>query len=29
MTEAKAWDRDGKRVVDDQFEADGLRKIKR
>ena len=29
MTEAKAWDRDGKLVVDDQCEADGSRKIKR
>jgi hypothetical protein len=29
MTEAKTWDRDGKLVADDQFEADGSRKIKR
>jgi antitoxin component YwqK of YwqJK toxin-antitoxin module len=28
MTQAKAWDRDGKLVADDQFEADGSRKIK-
>jgi antitoxin component YwqK of YwqJK toxin-antitoxin module len=29
LTEAKAWDRDGKLVVDDQFEADGSRKVRR
>ena len=29
MTEAKTWDRDGKLVADDQFEADGSRKIRR
>jgi antitoxin component YwqK of YwqJK toxin-antitoxin module len=29
MTEAKAWDRDGKLVVDDQYEADGSRKLRR
>jgi hypothetical protein len=29
VTEAKSWDRDGKLVADDQFEADGSRKIKR
>ena len=29
MTQAKAWDRDGKLVADDPFEADGSRKIKR
>ena len=29
LTEAKTWDRDGKLVADDQFEADGSRKVKR
>ena len=29
LTEAKTWDRDGKLVADDQFEADGSRKIRR
>jgi antitoxin component YwqK of YwqJK toxin-antitoxin module len=29
MTETKAWDREGKLVADDQFEADGSRKIRR
>ena len=29
LTQAKAWDRDGKLVADDQFEADGSRKLRR
>jgi antitoxin component YwqK of YwqJK toxin-antitoxin module len=29
LTRAKAWDKDGKLVANDEFEADGSRKIKR
>jgi len=29
VTEAKTWDRDGKLVADDQFDADGSRKLRR
>jgi antitoxin component YwqK of YwqJK toxin-antitoxin module len=29
VTEAKSWDRDGKLVADDRFEAEGSRKLRR
>ncbi|HZY09060.1 MAG TPA: hypothetical protein VFE69_14985, partial [Ilumatobacteraceae bacterium] len=29
VTRAKSWDKDGKVVADDEFEADGSRKIRR